>query len=1045
MKRSVLTAVLMVFFLGAFAQPGVLDQTFGYNGQVRIPVPLGDRVHPVDLKLQPDQKILVLVTADTGQSWSDTENFFKYQLFRFNPDGTPDNTFGTNGSTLMVDRQRPVSMELLTNGKILLNTASYDGQSTHVYPYHDSINLCLTRYNANGTIDNTFGTNGKTITPIDTTTAIATGLIILPNGKIIQTGIAFVPLSSNTTPSHTVLVGYDQNGNIDPSFGSNGIVKVQTAGYIAGYYGYYNALQFSNPLTCLLQSNQRIVVTADSGMYRFSSNGILDATFGTNGFASYPPGYTWNVHPSPPWKLYQSTAFAGLVEPNDKIMLVKYTTPDSTIPWNRAPIMACRFNANGSADTTFPNFMINPDDGSGLTNSKNPAEIFLEPNGQYTIAISITYPGFGATGEIIKVNSNGTADSAYGKRGRIPLGYDRSPNIYFGLSGNAATLQPDGKFLVAGVVDTAMVISQSWTYPQKAWAIRRYEKNARLKYNTLVSDVFYDQNSNGIKDANETPFMGYQSTMTIKTGRTDTAYWYGQWPTYQAGLQDVDTGSYHTSVRMYNQPYYTVVPAIKTTSHNTYWNTDTLHFAVQPIANIRDLAVNIIGLNKARPGFPVDYLLKVHNAGTDSAGNVVVKMVKSDKVVYNSATVSPASVVADTIVWNIAGLQSQQDAFIIVHGTVKAPPLVNINDLVKAVASITSDKTDTLTTNDTSFLWQYATGAYDPNDKTENHGGKITHAKAVNGEYLTYTIRFQNKGNDTAFNVYIRDTMDSKLDWNSLQIVASSHNYKMTMNDGRCLFTFPFIMLVDSIKNEPKSHGYIVYKIKAKQNVQIGDVIKNTAAIYFDYNLPIFTNTEMTTVEAEVLPLKVLNFTVRKQDKTNLLNWTTAQEINVDRFEIERSSNGREFSKIGIVRSELAVGSVHNYSYTDNNPFASPLSNSVGEGPGVWYYRLKMVDKDGKFQYSPVRQITTNNSPLTISIYPNPAKDNLQVQIDSDKKTALQLIVLSGDGKTLLSKSITASEGCSLQSINISTLPKGSYLLKASCKEGEQVVKFEKL
>ena len=86
-----------------------------------------------------------------------------------------------------------------------------------------------------------------------------------------------------------------------------------------------------------------------------------------------------------------------------------------------------------------------------------------------------------------------------------------------------------------------------------------------------------------------------------------------------------------------------------------------------------------------------------------------------------------------------------------------------------------------------------------------------------------------------------------------------------------------------------------------------------------------------------------------------------------------------------------------------------------------------------------------NKGSFYVNIYPNPAKDNLQVQIDSDKKTALQLIVLSGDGKTLLSKSITASEGCSLQSINISTLPKGNYLLKASCKEGEQVVKFEKL
>ena len=77
MKKSVLTVVLLVIFWASFAQPGVLDQSFGNNGKVTIPIPLGDRVHPVDLKLQPDQKILVLVTADTGQSWSNTVNFFK--------------------------------------------------------------------------------------------------------------------------------------------------------------------------------------------------------------------------------------------------------------------------------------------------------------------------------------------------------------------------------------------------------------------------------------------------------------------------------------------------------------------------------------------------------------------------------------------------------------------------------------------------------------------------------------------------------------------------------------------------------------------------------------------------------------------------------------------------------------------------------------------------------------------------------------------------------------------------------------------------------
>ena len=159
-------------------------------------------------------------------------------------------------------------------------------------------------------------------------------------------------------------------------------------------------------------------------------------------------------------------------------------------------------------------------------------------------------------------------------------------------------------------------------------------------------------------------------------------------------------------------------------------------------------------------------------------------------------------------------------------------------------------------------------------------------------------------------------------------------------------------------------------------------------------------------------------FTARKQDKSNLLNWTTANETNVDQFIVERSANGspdshREFSKIGTVKA-----GTNNYSFTDNTPLKATN-----------YYRLKMLDKDGQLTYSPIRMIN-NSGTFSINIYPNPAKDNLQIQIDSDRKTTLQLKVLSMDGKAILSNSVDAKEGSILRSINISALSKGTYFLK---------------
>ncbi len=1020
MKRSVLTAVLMVFFVGAFAQPGVLDQTFGKNGKVTIPVPLGAAVHPVDIKIQPDQKILVLTRVDTIalRVMSQGDDYcWMYKLLRFKQDGTPDSSFAVNGSTPVVYNERPASMELLANGQILLNTAR-QSPGNPPYGFWGWVDLCLTRYNSNGSIDNTFGANGRTITRIDTSISIAMSMFVLPSGKIIQAGAAYIPYQSITT-SYNILVGYDQNGSIDPTFGNNGKVKVATNRNYGNYY-----LPFLAPLTIpqtfVILANQKIVVTSDSGLYRFNSNGSLDATFGTNGFSGNP---------------YSYSSIAGFAEPNDKMVFVMRVAPAPPIPSNQTPLKAFRLNYDGSLDTTF-NSLVDEDFAGATSHGEQFCKIFLEPNTQYSLAIGVYGNSTIGPSFLAKINSNGSMDSTYGKRGKISF-YTTYPKNAFRMNGNAAALQPDGKMVVGGVADTSTNIG----YRQNGWVIARYEKNAKVKYNTLVSDVFYDENANGIKDGNEGSFNGIHSMTSTKPG-IDTIHWYSQQLVYQADKQDIDTGTYRTSVDInstYNLPYYTVVPATKTTSHNTYWNTDTLSFAVQKLANVRDLSVTIVRLNTAKPGFPLHYLLKVHNAGTDSAGNIVVKLVKSNKMVYDSATILPASVAADIITWNIAGLQSQHDAFIIVHGKVKAPPAANVGDTMQAIATVTSNKSDTTAADNTSTMTHYVFGAYDPNDKSENHGGKITHTKAISGEYLTYAIRFQNTGNDTAFNVYIRDTMDNKLDWNSLQIVASSHNYQMTMNDGKCLFTFPFIMLVDSIKNELKSHGYIVYKIKAKPNVQIGDVIKNTAAIYFDYNLPIFTNTEMTTVVAEAFPLHLLSFTAKKNGKANLLNWSTTNEINVDRFEVERSKDGREFSKIGISKAN-GTNQTNTYQYSDAVAPNTPLW-----GAGGLYYRLKMIDRDGQFSYSPIRQITTNNSPLIISIFPNPAKDVLQVQVESDKKTALQLIVLSADGKVLMSKSITANEGSSLQSINISILPKGSYLLKVKSYKDEQVMKFEKL
>ena len=145
-------------------------------------------------------------------------------------------------------------------------------------------------------------------------------------------------------------------------------------------------------------------------------------------------------------------------------------------------------------------------------------------------------------------------------------------------------------------------------------------------------------------------------------------------------------------------------------------------------------------------------------------------------------------------------------------------------------------------------------GSYDPNDKRATPLGYGTsHAIEPNVD-LEYHIRFQNTGTDTAFNVILFDTLSTSL--NPLTVVpgASSHPYQWELTDnGVLVFRFNNILLPDSSTNEPASNGFVKFKIKQQVDNPIGTVINNRAAIVFDMNAPILTNTTFNTIEEDFI------------------------------------------------------------------------------------------------------------------------------------------------------------------------------------------------
>ena len=360
--------------------------------------------------------------------------------------------------------------------------------------------------------------------------------------------------------------------------------------------------------------------------------------------------------------------------------------------------------------------------------------------------------------------------------------------------------------------------------------------------NIIKGNVFLDLNANGIRDANE---RGYDK-VTVKSEKTN--YNRVSIPYNGAFKNEVDTGTYTTTVTVAN-PYFAVHTAPRQSVFNTWFNTDSVDFAVRPIPGIRDLTVNLASLSPVRPGFNTAFRIYYKNSGTDTVATGYVYLLKDHRTTISSATPMPDRVSGDSLFWNFTSLNPFQEVAIDLSLAVGAPPSVNITDTLRFKAFIEPVAQDQHPADNQDSVLRVATGSYDPNDKDENHGGRVTLSEASNG-YLSYLIRFQNLGTDTAFSIIVRDTLDEKLDWSSIEMIGASHAYSLQIAEGnKCTWRFDNILLPHSAINEPASHGFISYRIKTK-NAGVNDVIKNSASIYFDFNLPVKTKTHETSIQA---------------------------------------------------------------------------------------------------------------------------------------------------------------------------------------------------
>jgi hypothetical protein len=170
-----------------------------------------------------------------------------------------------------------------------------------------------------------------------------------------------------------------------------------------------------------------------------------------------------------------------------------------------------------------------------------------------------------------------------------------------------------------------------------------------------------------------------------------------------------------------------------------------------------------------------------------------------------------------------------------------------------------------------------------------------------------------------------------------------------------------------------------------------------------------------------LLPVKLLSFRGSKIDSKVELNWSSASEINFEKYVVERSADGRAFTAIGSLPGS-SQGQVNNYSLIDHSPFSGPN-----------YYRLKMVDIDGTFSFSAVIKVEFNSS-QKLSVYPNPVKGrNLNLTMNNFNKGEYQLKIYSLDGSVVMQSKLLHNGGNDSQAIQLKKdISSGVYFLLLS-------------
>ena len=993
------------------------------------------------LLLQPDGKILIggLFTTYNGTA--------RNRIARLNSDGTLDLSFNPgSGADNTIS-----AISVQADGKILIggNFTTYNGTA---------INR-IARLNSDGTLDASFvvgvgadntvteillqadgkiiiggtflnysGTAQNRITRLNTDGSIDAGftigtgfnnavssLAIQPDGKIIVGG----GFTNYNGTARNRIIRLNTNGTLDASFligtGSNGSVNtimIQPDGKLAlgGTFTTYNG-------------------TARSRVARINTDGTLDASFN--------PGTGAN-----------STIEALAIQADGKLLAAGAVTVYNTSVVN----YLTRLNSNGTKDVVF-----NP--GNSANNVIN--DIGIQSNGKILIAGTFTsYNGVAIT-RLARLNVDGSLDASF------------NPGTGANSTINAIAIQNDGKIIIAGAftnyggtarnyiarvnvngsIDASFNPGTGASAAINKVAIQADGKiviaGTFLTFNGTTVNRVARLNTDGSLDAGFTMGTGFNNTVSSLLIQTDGKILLGGvFTTYNGatnnriirlntdGTADAGftsgTGSNNTVNAIELQTDGKILIGGAFTNYNgtgrnriARLNTDgTLDASFTPGTGANNTVTYIALMS--------DNKIAIAGSFTTYSGTARARIALLNPTGILDAGFNPGAGAANTI----NSVKIQSDGKILVAGSMTSYDNIGRNRIAriidcssKSIAMTNQSQSKSVAgTTVFSFGCSDLVATLNPNGISPVSGNTsakvwiepVQHPEFVNRHYEINPSN--NPGLATArITLYF-----TQADFDAFNVLSST---KLPANPTDILGISNLLIEKRGGVSSDGSGLPLTYPgAPGTIDPLDSDIIWNSTLNRWEVSFDVtgFSGFFVKTV-FYTLPTTLVSFNVKKlSNEQVLLQWKTTNEQALKQYDVERSTNGRDFSKVGT--SVIARNSIQSNEYQ--------LIDYSNWNEATRYYRLKMVDNDNQYRYSSVIVIN-NNKKSTISFYPNPAKDQLYIDIAGSNLVNSRVSITDQSGRMVKSAILSGS----VNTINVSDLSPGVYVVRLADGSNYKVIK----